>query len=347
MKNNELSNTDALQEIFELPKEWAKALFSIEYCLTKQSISKENDDEKKRSKEKWLQKWEKWTVGHFSAKLKDKNFSLVCDDVALQEYLRKLNFETKQRSHAYLVIIEALFFRPYYMLDPMDDTDKEFSKSKLSYRLDINYLSSLSIELNIDKQLLTSFQNRFKKSYMILSGKAQTMLWFGVAAGIAIAISAGTLAPEIALAFSAPGLYGAAAISSGLAALGGGAVAAGGAGMLGGITVLVTTGGILGVAGGAGIGALAAGSPAIAAIIAAKLEVYYKEVLLPILKDPEKARRILRGQESFIRTLNDQLEKSPNITNEDKKVFKALQKAIEVLQRGLDRNRKALLKYNS
>lgn len=344
MEKKGLSNDDILQDIFELPTEWTKALFSLEYCLTKHSISKETDEKKKRLKERWLQDWEKWTVRHFSAKLQDTNFSLVCDDLALQEYLRLLNFQSKQRSHAYLIIIEALFFRPYYLLDTQNDTDNEPSNSKLSYRLDINYLSTLSIELNIDKQLLTSFQNRFKKSYMILSGKATTMLWFGVAAGVAIAITGGVLAPEIALAFSAPGLYGAAAISSGLAALGGGAIAAGGAGMLGGITVLVTTGGILGVAGGAGIGALAASSPAIAAIIAAKLEVYYKEVLLPILKDPEKARSILRGQESFISVLNEQLDKSPNLTAADKKAIKLLQKSIEVLQRSLDRNRRALLK---
>jgi len=217
----------------------------------------------------------------------------------------------------------------------------------LDETLDIDYLSSLSQELNINKQLINRFQKRFKRSYMFLSGKATTVIICAVVAGVAIAVTAGVMAPSVALLFAAPGLYGAVAISSGLAAIGGGAVAIGGAGMLGGITVLVTTGGILGVVGGAGIGALVASSPALATIIAAKLEVYFREVLLPIINDPDKARNILRGQEAFIKTLNEQLEQSSSIPDSDKKAIKLLQKAIKVLQRGLDRNRNALLKFNA
>lgn len=342
MNKNELNDSDVLQEIFELPKEWVKALYSIEYCLTKHSISKENNEEKRKKKEKWLQKWEEGIIAHLSVKLEDKNISLVCDDIALQEYLRKLNSESTQKSHAYLIIIEALFFKPYYPLDKTD-TDKESEKREFNYRLDTDYLSSFSVELNIDKQLLSRFKNRFRRSYMIVSGKEEKMVMVSVASGIAIAITGGLMAPQIVLAFAAEGTYGAAAISSGLAALGGGVIATGG--MLGGVTVLVTTGGILGVAGGAVIGALVANSPALAAIIAAKLEVYYKEVLLPILKDPETARSILRGQESFISKLTEQLDKSPKITPDDKKAIKTLIKAIKVLQKGVARNRRALLEY--
>lgn len=345
MKQNDFTNTNVLQEIFELPNEWTKALYSIEYCLTKHSISKEKNEEKKNEKMKWLQQWEEGIVNHYAKSLIDNNFSLVCDDVALQEYLRRINSNSEQKAHAYLVIIEALFFRPYYPLESKNITEKESVKRRLSYNIDIDYLSSLSKELNIDKRLLKSFQNRFNRAFIEVSGKLVSILVFAISAGVAIAITGGLLAPQIAILFATAGLSGAAAISSGLAALGGGAIAAGGAGMAGGITVLVATGGILGVVGGGGIGVLVANSPELACIIAAKLEVYFSEVLLPILKDPETARNILRGQEKFIRLLNDQLEKSHNISDAEKKAFKTLQKAIKILQLGLGRNRKTLLKY--
>mgnify|MGYP001164779587 CR=1 FL=1 len=342
MNKEGLLDNDVLKNIFELPKEWAKALYSIEYCLTKHSIVTETDNNKRLLKQNWLQLWEEGIITLYNTIEEDSGFSLVRDDLALQDFLRELNSLSTQKSHLYMIIIESLFFTPFYELNHLHPKGV-----KLKYRLDINYLSYLLKEFNIDIQLLKSFQNRFKKSYMALSGKDKTILIFALVSGIAIAVTGGMLAPHIALLFAAEGLSGAAAISSGLAVLGGGAVAIGGSGMLGGITVLVTAGGIVGVAGGAAVGVLVANSSELATFIAAKLEVYFREVLLPILQDPDKAISIIRGQESFIRSLNEQLEKSPNITDAEKKAIKVLQKTIVILQRGLDRNRKALIKYNA
>lgn len=344
MKHDEFSNEDVLREIFELPEDWAKALYSIEYCLTKHSISNETNADKKRIKQKWLQNWEEGICSQFNSRNEDKEFSLVCDDAALKEYLKNLNSDTTQRSHAYLIVIESLLFVPYYDLKTRAENGQ--SSSKVKYSLDVDYLSGLIEDLNIDKKMLERFRKKFFKSWMVLSDQASTIITIAVASGVALALTAGLLAPQIALLFAASGLTGAAAISSGLAALGGGAVATGGFGMLGGITVLVSAGGILGIAGGTAIGALAANSPTLASLIAAKLEVYFRDVVLPILHDPDTARRILRGQESFIIALNKQLELSPNVTDADRKAIKLIEKIIKILQKGLNRNRKALLDYN-
>lgn len=343
MGNQERTYTDVLQDIFNLPKEWAKALFSIEYCLTAHSISKDSNDKKRRLKSKWLQNWEKSIDNQFNTTPSDQPFSLIRNELALKEFLKQLSRDTEQKSHAYSIIIEALFFAPYFPLALSSKADDKNSKIKLKYKTDIDYLASFASILNIDRDLLKMFQKRFTKAYMSISGKKQVALLTGLAAGVLIVISAGMMAPKVILMCAAPGLTGAAAISSGLATLGGGAIAAGGTGMMGGTVVLVTTGGILGVAGGTTVGALAASSPAVAAILAAKLEVYFR-VVIDILKDKEKARSIIRGQESFIKTLLDQLEKDPKLAEKDRQKYKALKKAIKFMQRARTRNENALLK---
>lgn len=219
-------------------------------------------------------------------------------------------------------------------------------KTILNYRLDIDFLSSFTREIGVDKELLNRFKRRFANSSLALSGKMATMAIIGVASGIVIAVTAGIAAPAVALLFAAEGLTGAAAISSGLAALGGGAIAAGGTGMLGGIVVLVTSGGILGVTGGATVAALVAQSPQLALLMASKLEVYFREVLLPILKDTNLAKKLLREQESFIQQLNTKLESGHVPSGDKEKYIRNLKKAIEILQKALNRNRKALIDYN-
>ncbi len=343
--NKHFDDADILKDIFELPMEWVMGLYSIEYCLTKHSISKETNDEKRLAKEEWLQLWKISTTNHFRAKTNDNEFTLICDDIALQEYLRKLNKKTKQKSYSYLVIIESMFFRPYYDLGLEINKDADSPSFNFRYKLDTDYLSIFTRAMGIDNKLLDRFTPRFKKAYMAISGKGTVVAISAILSGLLIAVSAGALAPEIAVLFSAAGLSGAAAISSGLAALGGGAIAIGGYGMAGGITVLVASGGILGIAGGAGVGALVASSPNVAIFLASKLEVYFREVLLPLLNDPGAAKKILKGQSSFIDTLSDMLNEKSAIPDTDKKVIKTLMKAIKFLQAGLQRNRNTLIKY--
>lgn len=344
MKKNEQNEGLTLEELFDLPIEWVKALYSIEYCLTQNSINIERNSEKKLEKQKWLQNWERGVLAQF--KKVDENFSLICDNLALCEYLGVVKRSSQQKSHAYLVVIESLFFVPYSPLDTSNTIAFEMGKTILNYRLDIDFLSSFTREIGVDKELLNRFKRRFANSSLALSGKMATMAIIGVASGIVIAVTAGIAAPAVALLFAAEGLTGAAAISSGLAALGGGAIAAGGTGMLGGIVVLVTSGGILGVTGGATVAALVAQSPQLALLMASKLEVYFREVLLPILKDTNLAKKLLREQELFIQQLNTKLESGHVPSGDKEKYIRNLKKAIEILQKALNRNRKALIDYN-
>lgn len=351
MADSNLRDSDVLREIFELPMEWVKALYSMEYCLTKHSTDDERNDEKRLYKEKWLDRWEDNVTQHFRDLTHDEEYSLICDDIALQEYIRVLSQNATQKSYSYLIIIESLFFRPFYEFEVNDpgSSDQAVSMNqsslRLRYKLDIEYLKMFTRAMNIDDEILDTFKQRFRKAYMAISGQNKFIAIAAIVSGIAIAVTAGLASPAVAVLAAGPGLYGAAAISHGLAVIGGGAIAIGGYGMAGGIAVLVASGGILGIVGGAGVGLMLSSSPKMAVFLASKLEVFFREVLINILEDKQSAEEVLNGQSAFIDSINKLLNERLANPNPDRKKIKHIIKVLEYLIRGLARNRKYLMDH--
>ncbi len=344
MEEKEIETVDNLQEIFQLPNEWIKALYSIEYCITKHSILRDKNAEKRQMKLKWLDEWKNLVLRPLNKGSNICKTTLITDDIELQQYLSNLCSKTSHLSHSYLIILEAFFFRPFFQLNKENQNTNSNKFNKLSYRVNTEYINIFSRALGIDDEILNLYKKRFKKAYMNISGKSTTIAISAIVSGIVIALTAGAAAPEIAVLFAAQGLTGAAAISSGLAAIGGGALVAGGTGMAGGITVLVSTGGILGIAGGTAVGTLVANSPNATLLMASKLDVFVKEVVIPKLKDPETQKQILKALISFISSVDQKLNQLTLDPKRNSKKIRALKLSLKYLNNCLKSVRKSISK---
>lgn len=171
---------------------------------------------------------------------------------------------------------------------------KGFNKSRGDDFLNAEYTGIYCPENYVSR--LRKSHDKCIRTLRIDTKKVITTVSVGVVSAIAVALTAGIMAPEIAVLLvgsNFAGLSGAALTSASLAYLGGGAVAAGGAGMAGGTIAIVGGGATIGLGLGTGVtGAVnAAGLVGKDQMIAdcAKMLVSFREIFLNDEKNIEFA----------------------------------------------------------
>lgn len=328
-----------------LTQEQTRILFSYQYHLTSEDIRNESDIQRKKQKIKWLDGWKESCERFLKNQKSEKtssNFKLFADFSSLKNEVKKISKDMKVRTPLYLILMETVFFTPYY---PLKGSKGKISKNlKLTVNKEIKMkLDEFAESLKIDKSFIDKFNSSLNKSLKGISGFWTKLLWGSLIGAIAIAATGGLATPYIAPIFAGSGLAGAAAFSAGLAALGGGAVAVGGLGMAGGVAVIAGGGAILGAGAGAGIGALLSTSPDFAITQAAKLEVVMKEITLNVQKDIRIAQELIKEQRNAIRILEDELLELKKHQEKNKLKISNLQKSIKYLRNSIERNERLFI----
>lgn len=323
-----------------LTQEQTRILFSYQYQLTMEDIKCEADIQKRKLKNKWLDRWQE-SCESFLKNQSGKDISLNCnlitDFSSLKNEVQKISTGMKVITPLYLILMETTFFTPYYPLK--GGKSKTFKDLKVSSKKDIQMkLEEFAKSLGIDKSIIEKYNSSLQKSLKGISGFWTKLLWGSLIGAIAIAVSGGFAAPAVGALFAGGELVGAAAALAGLAALGGGAVAAGGLGIAGGIAVVVGGGAILGAGAGAGIGTLLSASPDFAITQAAKLEVVMKEITLNVQKDIRFAQEMIKQQRNATRLLEDELLDLKKDQSKNKEKISNLQKSIKYIRSALERN---------
>ncbi len=347
---------------FGLNFEQIRILYSFEYFLVQEDITKETEFIKKQLKRRWLNLWRE-SVENFLSSIASNDLErndcfLYTDYSSLEESVERMKQFLERSRPLYSILLELSLFIIYTPFGTHED--EQFRNLKLSeaFRPKIIeqigfFANELGIEIGYVKLFKTDYKmwsdvitgsnnNPFK---VIIGGLIGGAVLAAVAAAIAIPILVPLLAPILA-----PGLSGAAAISVVLAALGGGAIAAGGFGMAGGMAVIVGGGAILGAGAGTGVGSLFANSPDLAVREAAKFLVTFNDIILP-QKDVEKqeiahsAREIIRRQRNTINELEGQISEMQMNRDSNSEQINNLQKVVKYFRKSLEISQNLLKEF--
>lgn len=229
-------------------------------------------EQAKTVKRAWLKRWCDIIKRDFPAFVGDPDAELhwmILND--LNEAIKK---EGMNDPWFRLVLLEAMLFEPYFVLDPEGDERGVLQKigDAAGTRLPLAGYSAKACDEFLEETFAAPFVaegyiKRLRKRHSRVSKQLNetlkgTAIGLGIAAAsvLALVATAGVATGPIATALVGSqfsGLTGAALTSACLAYLGGGAIAAGGAGMLGGSAVIVGGAAILGAGIGGAAGATA------------------------------------------------------------------------------------------
>lgn len=258
---------------FGLSLEQIEILYNIQYQMVLNDIENTRPlkdigniiDLKKR----WLKEW----IGHIG-----KNFELFTqvpgakiDWYTLDELHNRIDRENPSQVWFRLILLEAMFFEPYYPFKVQKDKKGNyaltkrysllnnlvngFKKDKALLFLDKEF-SSVYYEKGYVRRLSKSYEKQEKSIKNLKKNYFMTISITAVTTALIIA-TAGVFTGPIAVTLvgsNFASLSGVALTNACLAYLGGGAIAAGGAGMAGGTIAIVGGGAALGLGLGAGIG---------------------------------------------------------------------------------------------
>lgn len=289
---------------FGLTPAQTELLYNLEYHMVMHDIACTNfpvgAEEAKALKRQWLTEWRDYITEGYPdfIQRKDAKIHWYTED----RLLEKIHEASPESTWFRLMLLEALFFEPYF---PLSEEKDKAGKSKPStkYRsLQSNptrkfnksaaedYLDSLFPESYYQKGYVHRLRKSYNKACRTLNEVVKTALTtVAVTAGVIILSIAtvGAFSPSIAVALvgsNFAGLHGAALTGACLAYLGGGAVAAGGAGMAGGTMAIVGGGALLSTGISSAIGSTASAVRLLGKkntiALSAKLMVSVREVFL-------------------------------------------------------------------
>ena len=337
-KDQEFEKSIVDLNCLSLDFEEMRILYSLENLIVSDDISitkNKNDVDLKRE---WQRKWQENLV----TKLTNGNTTLenfFFNEIEIQKCLETNSNEMAQ----YLIVLEAMLFKPYYVISE-DDKDKKLEKLKNKSK----YLLEKYTQLQdlISTKEIEKIKKVYKKSFSKIVGANKGKIVGAI--GTAVVMVAGgalafTFAPAIAVALVGPAaadLTGAALISHCLAILGGGSLAAGGFGMAGGTAVITGGGALLGMVSGTGMSAATTvyvlSQEGYVLNECSRLLTYCKVVLKERLHDEESIIDIYTKLESQIDTIKNSItEFESNLQSEDKKEQKVNKDKIKVAKRSL------------
>ncbi len=325
--------------MFGLTAEQTRILFSIQHLLVQEDIEKSKDS--KEMKKIWLDEWASGIEAYFrNIAMDTRNVFLSKMEVvdAIADECEK----SSNRSWYYLVILEAVLFRPYIPLNEDSNKNKEYSK--LKYKKQNEYIKTLVVRNDImEIGFVDSFEKTYIKSFKAILGKK-----FRFGLNIAKAMAAASVDAAAAKIFTGPvavatfgsnfaALSGEALEGACLAMAGNGAIPAGGTGMARGILSIVGGGALLETAAdGTTVGITAnliASASKLSLMQSAKLEVFFKEIVVFLLEDIERAQAIMKEYNNQISNLSNELARLKLEEKSNKKRIKNLKKSIEYMEK--------------
>ena len=335
IKLNTFSNTDAdmyakigdsmSSEKLALTKDQIEILYNIEYFKTINDVNLpvhlKIGEKTRKLKTEWLVEWKKYMELGYSDFVGEEDAKL--NWYSKYELIERIKSMKPEGIWFRLVLLEAMAFEPYYPLAfEKDKAGKEkpskkylllqtpgnsFNKSEGDKFLD-RFVSDGLCEAGYVKRLRNCYDDVLRELNEVLKS-ALTSLAIAAGVAIAIAVTAGMLAPEIAVAIVGTkfaGLSGAALTSACLAYFGGGAVAVGGLGMAGGTMFIVGGGALLGIGAGTGVGKIVMKTCVMnkqATILqSAKLLVAVREIFLNDEKDMDYANEVY---EEYVKSIEN------------------------------------------
>lgn len=226
----------------------------------------------KEVKRDWLKRWSDIIRGDFPEFVGDKNAELHW--LSLSELRAAIEEEGPKKPWLRLVLLEAMLFEPYYLLDPEGDDRSALQRlgDAAGTKLPFAGYSEKACDEFLEGAFAIPFVEsgyirRLRKRHNDVSKQLNeslkgALIGLGVTAAsvLALVATASVAAAPIATALVGSqfaGLSGAALTSACLAYLGGGAIAAGGMGMMGGTAAIVGGAAILGAGIGGAAGATA------------------------------------------------------------------------------------------
>lgn len=233
--------------------EQIQILHSLEKNILEHDIESTKNLNAQKTKELWKKEWIKKILATMNVAYDDRNNYFLNET----EIINKVN-ENTQDYWPYLIIMEAILFKPYFPIYN-DKSDKKLKK--LTFKecyLENNFVN---IQTLIKKEDIQELKREYKKSLSTIL-ESNKKITIGAVGTVATAVITGGLgfafAPAIATTIvgeGAAGLSGAALVSYSLAAIGGGSLAAGGLGMAGGTMIITGGGALIGALGGTGVSA--------------------------------------------------------------------------------------------
>ena len=231
-------------KLFDLNKEQTQILYSLELEKTKYDILCIKNDDEKKEKINWCNRWKKNILDNLN---ETEEFFITNGE----ELYNKLNYAFKKDDKFYFIVMELYLFKPYFMLSKEDKKIKKF-KLNSDYFKDIFKIRQKCLSLDDLEKIIKTYKYYNKN---VLQNRTKKLI-IGASATTTITLLTGGLgwifAPQIAIAIageSVAGLSGAALTSASLAFVGGGSLAAGGLGMAGGTAILTGGGALIGLAG--------------------------------------------------------------------------------------------------
>ena len=265
-----------------------RILHSLMHCTVDYDISLEKRDKRRSRKQLWLDEWSQRIVETTSVAWATGTSYFMDEDEFFAE-IKSQHYKQSSDSWLWLIAMEALLFKPYFLLHGDNDANYKGLKCSADFIGDVfctrQYIvttEGLTTLGKTIKSMQRKLGNSVAKEIVSVTG---TVVIIAATGGLAF-LFAPAIAPVLAAALGAEtaALSGAALTSASLAFLGGGALAAGGMGMAGGAMLIAGGGALIGAAGGSGLSA--ATSMALASDGSyvkdecAKLVAFCKEVLI-------------------------------------------------------------------
>ena len=294
-----------------LTLEQIEILYNIEQYKIINDINATSSLPAKKLKSEWFIEWKSYMEDGFASFTQVEDAQLHW--LAKNDLIKMIEDNEPEKPWYRLVLLESMLFEPYYQLaldvdsngalipskkyDALRLPGKGFNRSRGDNFLNADYTGKYCSEDYVSR--LRKCYDKNIRSLRTDAKKVITTVSVGVASAVAIALTAGIMAPEIAVLLvgsNFAGLSGAALTSASLAYLGGGAIAVGGAGMAGGTIAIVGGGATIGLGLGTGVtGAVnAAGLVGKDQTIAecAKMLVSFKEIFMNDEKDIDFADEV-------------------------------------------------------
>lgn len=359
---------------FGISEEQTEILYNLEYYKILNDIETTKilvgGDKINQLKREWLEEWKTYITMGYAGFINKVDAKI--NWYSSEELDKKIELNNPKKPWFRLVLLEAMFFEPYYALST--ETDKKGNEVPSKKYSALNnpitgynknsgdkYLN----EVFAEKYQLPGYVKRLRKCYDKVCRELNEVLKIAITsiaitAGITIVtvITAGSFAPAIAVTLvgsNFAGLSGAALTNACLAYVGGGAIAAGGLGMSGGIATIVGGGAILGLGVGAGVGSTAGAVSLMGKkntiLQSAKLMVSVREIFLNDERDIEYSNTVY---EKYVQNIADiekgliELQLKANVAdNKQKKKLKAEIKSAEDTVKAMKIAMKSMNKFIS
>ena len=359
---------------FGISEEQTEILYNLEYYKILNDIETTKilvgGDKINQLKREWLEEWKTYITMGYAGFINKVDAKI--NWYSSEELDKKIELNNPNKPWFRLVLLEAMFFEPYYALST--ETDKKGNEVPSKKYSALNnpitgynknsgdkYLN----EVYAEKYQLPGYVKRLRKCYDKVCRELNEVLKIAITsiaitAGITIVtvITAGSFAPAIAVSLvgsNFAGLSGAALTNACLAYVGGGAIAAGGLGMSGGIATIVGGGAILGLGVGAGVGSTVGAVSLMGKkntiLQSAKLMVSVREIFLNDERDIEYSNTVY---EKYVQNIADiekgliELQLKANVAdNKQKKKLKAEIKSAEDTVKAMKIAMKSMNKFIS